>query len=65
MYDTLQLAADAGLTMLVYTAEPGSSSTARRARRPRSRQAPQPFPEVRAYWFAVSSTWAVYTSEWL
>ena len=26
MYGTLQLAADTGLTMLVYTAEPGSSS---------------------------------------
>ena len=26
MYDTLQLTADTGLTMLVYTAEPGSSS---------------------------------------
>jgi hypothetical protein len=25
MYDTLQLTADTGLTMLVYTAEPGSS----------------------------------------
>jgi hypothetical protein len=26
MYDTLKLAADTGLTMIVYTAEPGSSS---------------------------------------
>jgi hypothetical protein len=26
MYDTLHLTADTGLTMLVYTAEPGSSS---------------------------------------